>query len=241
VYTVRAHDTPASIARKFTGSPRRFRELVAANPQKVRAPVRGPRGLGQTFASLREGERLHVPRTWPQQVVRTGVGQNYLWDRYPGEIEPSEPAHTGVIGLAGCCGKCGKRGPCPPHDPNYGATEPHLRAGQGPLSDGERMYDPCAYGVGQVPAAGGVPVQAPGSSTINTPIALVQTPSGAAPVSTALPAAPAPVSAPAMTAPAPATTPAQPSPAMLLAGFAAVGLGLAGIVYLVNARRQATS
>ncbi len=30
-----------------------------------------------------------------------GVGQNYLWDRYPGEIEPDVPAHTCVVGMAG--------------------------------------------------------------------------------------------------------------------------------------------
>ena len=40
----------------------------------------------------------------------TGVGQNYLWDRYPGEVDPQTPAHTLSVGLAGagvdgCCGQ----------------------------------------------------------------------------------------------------------------------------------------
>jgi hypothetical protein len=40
----------------------------------------------------------------------TGVGQNYIWDRYPGEVVPDVPAHTLSVGLAGqkgvggCCG-----------------------------------------------------------------------------------------------------------------------------------------
>jgi len=41
-----------------------------------------------------------------------GVGQNYIWDRYPGEVSPEVPAHTLSVGLAGeptgvagCCGQ----------------------------------------------------------------------------------------------------------------------------------------
>ena len=54
---------------------------------------------------------------WNVQVDRcddgvTGLGQNYIWDRYPGEVDPETPAHTLSVGLsgepmgvAGCCGQ----------------------------------------------------------------------------------------------------------------------------------------
>jgi hypothetical protein len=34
-----------------------------------------------------------------------GVGQNYLWDKYPGEIFPDKPAHTMSCGLTGMTSK----------------------------------------------------------------------------------------------------------------------------------------
>jgi hypothetical protein len=441
MYTVQAHETPAHIAQKFTGNPRRFRELIAVNPHKPRR--------GQTFQSLREGERLHIPRTWPAQVIGTGrgggggghgggghggglargairhgggggglargaiphgggglargasahaaaaspahavsspahhpashpghhpghgggghggghfghsfgrrrgwggwgwgagwwtgdwyivcygctpsdaencswspysgtnpdvlkkqqvlklqdgqvifyrfasapglfqffagqngatqvafcndgivgVGQDYLWNRFPGEIEPDRPAHTQVIGLAGCACKPSK--PCPAHDPNYGSSEPHLRAGQGPLSSGER-WDPCQDMLGQLPHVpppayqepfhlpNNIPTQAYNQPIITTPVAPIVSPPASpppvapvAPVVVAPPApAPAPVpvsTTPSVIAPPAAapvvTAPASPSPGMLIAGFAAVGLGVAGIIYLVNVRKQPT-
>jgi hypothetical protein len=56
---------------------------------------------------------------WNVQVDRcddgvTGLGQNYIWDRYPGEVDPEVPAHTLSVGLSGeptgvgQCAGCGK-------------------------------------------------------------------------------------------------------------------------------------
>jgi hypothetical protein len=56
---------------------------------------------------------------WNVQVDRcddgvTGLGQNYIWDRYPGEVDPEVPAHTLSVGLTGtptgvgACVKCGR-------------------------------------------------------------------------------------------------------------------------------------
>jgi hypothetical protein len=190
-----------------------------------------------------------------------GVGQNYLWDRYPGEIAPETPAHTLSVGLAGglgsapssptglsapkgfgdavgvgdaptglggcgcgpttwdptttghhpCCdwewGTCTcagflwnpNTGPGSPDDPgcvyrepNYGSTQIHLRAGQGPLgyANAADLGDPSAMadaipagfqvdtdriGFGQVgvgqPIGGGIgatltPADIPGQTTI---------------------------------------------------------------------------
>lgn len=53
-------DSPASIAQRLTGDPRRATELVLANPQKRRMAVPG----GTTFETLRVGEVLATPWGW---------------------------------------------------------------------------------------------------------------------------------------------------------------------------------
>lgn len=58
-------ETPMSIARALTGDPRRYGELVLANPHK---PVRE-----ETFASLVEGEYLFLPPSWAAKKAR-GLG-----------------------------------------------------------------------------------------------------------------------------------------------------------------------
>ena len=71
-YSVRANDTPASIAARFTGSPSRMKELVAANPHKALVNLYGQR----TFRSMGVGERLNLPRTWiGLGAAPQGVGQ----------------------------------------------------------------------------------------------------------------------------------------------------------------------
>jgi len=61
------------------------------------------------FYPARDGFNIQVDRC---DDGVTGVGQNYLWDRYPGEVDPQTPAHTLSVGLAGAglgtCGTCGK-------------------------------------------------------------------------------------------------------------------------------------
>ena len=61
-YQVLPGDSPALIAQRFTGDPRRGIELVMANPYKRRAVFAGGRGV--TFQSLRAGEMLTVPSGW---------------------------------------------------------------------------------------------------------------------------------------------------------------------------------
>jgi hypothetical protein len=63
-YIVQAHDTPATIAHRFTGNRERYSELIAANPQKGLAAV--PHGLAgsPTFDSLHVGEHLNLPHAW---------------------------------------------------------------------------------------------------------------------------------------------------------------------------------
>lgn len=52
-------DTTASdVARRVTGDPSRWPELVEVNPQKQRSPIAG-------FDFLADGERLNLPTTWP--------------------------------------------------------------------------------------------------------------------------------------------------------------------------------
>ena len=60
-------DSPGSLAKRLTGDASRYRELVAANPQK---PTRGA-----TFATLEEGEELEVPEAWIEDRTRVfGLG-----------------------------------------------------------------------------------------------------------------------------------------------------------------------
>lgn len=59
-YSVRANDTPFSIAKRFTGNPARMTELVRVNPHKRPVHVRGQ----TTFSSLGVGEKLNLPMSW---------------------------------------------------------------------------------------------------------------------------------------------------------------------------------
>ena len=70
-------DSPAAIAARLTGDPRRAVELVLVNAHKRRVAVPG----GMTFQSLRPGEMLLVPWSWrvsalaglPKGVVGLGL------------------------------------------------------------------------------------------------------------------------------------------------------------------------
>lgn len=61
-HVVALGESPAIIAKKYTGDAARYPELVAANAQKPR--------YGSTFRSLTAGEVLSVPRAWQ----RAGLG-----------------------------------------------------------------------------------------------------------------------------------------------------------------------
>jgi len=75
-YEVMPGDTPAYIATKLTGDWRRFGELVAANPHKARQVAGG----AHTFADLKAGEVLAVPRHWGSgsgtSMKAAGLGQD---------------------------------------------------------------------------------------------------------------------------------------------------------------------
>lgn len=59
-YTVGLGDSPQRIARRLTGDPRRYQELLIANPHKSIVYVGG----APTFASLGVGEQIGVPDGW---------------------------------------------------------------------------------------------------------------------------------------------------------------------------------
>ncbi len=61
-YVVQAGDFPIKIAKKITGDGNRWKELVAANPEKKRA-------ADGNFASLLPGETLKLPASWPQEPL----------------------------------------------------------------------------------------------------------------------------------------------------------------------------
>ncbi|HEX7666004.1 MAG TPA: LysM peptidoglycan-binding domain-containing protein, partial [Polyangiaceae bacterium] len=56
-YKVLSGDNPSKIAQKVTGNANRWKELVAANPQKKT-------GADGNFTSLMPGETLHLPASW---------------------------------------------------------------------------------------------------------------------------------------------------------------------------------
>lgn len=67
-YTVLSGDSPWRIAQKITGDGNRWRELVAANPEKKRA-------ADGSFMYLKAGETLKLPDTWitePAKIVAAG-------------------------------------------------------------------------------------------------------------------------------------------------------------------------
>jgi LPXTG-motif cell wall-anchored protein len=98
-------DSPASIAQRLTGDPRRGVELVLANPYKKRVSVPG----GATFQSLRAGEMLTVPSSWgaymlaglPQGVGvgRPGAGLGAAVN-VPGNITVGQAVTVSATGLS---------------------------------------------------------------------------------------------------------------------------------------------
>ena len=76
VYTIQYGDTLANIAKKFTGNPWRFTEIVLANPQLPRDKFDY---MGKTFPTLKDirvGQKIRIPGTWipGNPMVVTGVG-----------------------------------------------------------------------------------------------------------------------------------------------------------------------
>lgn len=71
-HIVAGGDTPSSIARAYTGTPTRMRELIQANGDKPAIFVHGVK----TFRSLHAGERLNLPGTWTDRFIPRGsLGQ----------------------------------------------------------------------------------------------------------------------------------------------------------------------
>lgn len=65
--------TPTKITKAFGLPSRRYGELVAVNLHKpLSADV--PEGHARTFQSLRQGERLHIPASWPEPF--SGLGSS---------------------------------------------------------------------------------------------------------------------------------------------------------------------
>jgi hypothetical protein len=58
IYAVQVGDTPTVIAERFARDGKRWPELVAANPSK-------PTASDGSFATLRLGESLNLPASWP--------------------------------------------------------------------------------------------------------------------------------------------------------------------------------
>ncbi len=65
-YTVLAGDFATKIAKKLTGNGNRWRELVAANPQKKTL-------TDGNFASLMPGEVLHLPASWSSAPITAAL------------------------------------------------------------------------------------------------------------------------------------------------------------------------
>jgi len=195
----------------------------------------------------------------------TGVGQNYLWDRYPGEIHPDDPAHTSSVGLAGCGCKrthhpacqyidsdcfCGilewNYGPqhevrCP-HNPNYGSTQPHLLAGEGPLGPVGVGQDPLASPPSAFSTTNPDGTTTIGDITYTPPTSGPATQNWDSPPAAGSPLPPLPSStgsAPMQATVAPPAAPASTSnTGMMVVGLIAAGLGIGGILYLVNERKS---
>jgi hypothetical protein len=82
-YTVRAGDSPASIAIGFAGCPACAGDLVDSNPHK---PVATHANGYRTFQELYVGEVLNLPNKWGDGTL----------DRLPKEYFQSLPKHTGL-------------------------------------------------------------------------------------------------------------------------------------------------
>jgi nucleoid-associated protein YgaU len=68
VYVVKKGDSAWKITQLITGNGNRWKELVAANPQKKKNPKDG------NFATLAAGEHLHVPSSWPASTLTVVEG-----------------------------------------------------------------------------------------------------------------------------------------------------------------------
>lgn len=77
VYTIEYGDTLAGIAKKFTGNPWRFTEIVAANPQVPRDYFDYMGKSIPTLKDIRVGQKIRIPMSWVpgSPLVATGVGQ----------------------------------------------------------------------------------------------------------------------------------------------------------------------
>jgi hypothetical protein len=76
---VKAGESPWSITQAWIGDGKRYPELIAANPEKATVGTKG--NADYTFASLKVGERLRVPKTWNVYVDKTGRtdGKGKIW------------------------------------------------------------------------------------------------------------------------------------------------------------------
>jgi len=76
VYTIQYGDTLAGIAKKFTGNPWRFTELVVANPQVPRDYFDYMGKSVPTLKDIRVGQKIRIPMSWVpgSPLVTTGVG-----------------------------------------------------------------------------------------------------------------------------------------------------------------------
>jgi|GEM_PF-2162216 len=79
MYRVGLGESPMQIARRLTGRPERYRELLASNPHKSIVHVGG----APTFASLGVGEPIALPRGW--------LGASYADDLAAVGLHPDNP------------------------------------------------------------------------------------------------------------------------------------------------------
>ena len=150
-----------------------------------------------------------------------GLGQNYQWDRYPGEYFPDVPAHTMSVGLAGTWPPAGVWPPA-------NIQDPHMPPGSGPLGPqgGGTTYPqcspPCPVGFGQSSDGSDLPV-------VNTPIPGDGTDATTSTL-TPLPGAINQTATPAATATGTSST----NTGMLVVGVLALAAGIGGIAYLAH-------
>jgi hypothetical protein len=105
VYKVQAGDTPMLIAKRFTGDPDRFGELIAANRWKIKVVRQGV----TTFFNLRAGELLRVPLAWRTPVnVTAMVGLGDIGDCVSDSdcTDPNNPSCNLVTGECGPPATC---------------------------------------------------------------------------------------------------------------------------------------
>ena len=76
VYTINYGDTLASIAKKFTGNPWRFTELVIANPQVPRDKFDYMGHSFPTLKDIRVGQKIRIPMSWVPGSPLVGIGSS---------------------------------------------------------------------------------------------------------------------------------------------------------------------